>query len=465
VLFDAEQLTRGELRSYGRSRRKVVPRNDHGDWKRPDRRSHPLDILRAQDETRVPELVPIRYGRMLQSPFTLFRGSAAVMAADLASTPTSGINVQACGDAHVGNFGVYASPERRIVFDINDFDETLPGPWEWDLKRLAVSLLLDTRDAGWSDDVGLDAVRECVVRYQEVLDELAELPTITIEYEQLDEPRFLDLYGTEQTRKLLAKVLAKASRRTHEQAIRKWVRYEDGAPRFVDDPPLIEHLPAEQAEEFHSLVNQYRATLQSNRRHVLEQYRFRDVARKVVGVGSVGLRAYIVLMQGRGPDDLLVLQAKEAVSSVLSPYWGRSGFRRRPATRSSDGPRWPTATSTSASSAITRGPRNECRRPARTTSMPRWWAAPSPGPTPDRSTRPSCAATRDAASASPTPSPDSPTLTPPRSKPTSNRSLGMSSGADFLSSAASDNRWRKPVEAGQSPSSDRSSRAAPNEVR
>ena len=328
MLFDAEQLTRGELRSYGRSRRKVVPRNDHGDWKRPDRRSHPLDILRAQDETRVPELVPIRYGRMLQSPFTLFRGSAAVMAADLASTPTSGINVQACGDAHVGNFGVYASPERRIVFDINDFDETLPGPWEWDLKRLAVSLLLDTRDAGWSDDVGLDAVRECVVRYQEVLDELAELPTITIEYEQLDEPRFLDLYGTEQTRKLLAKVLAKASRRTHEQAIRKWVRYEDGAPRFVDDPPLIEHLPAEQTEEFHSLVNQYRATLQSNRRHVLEQYRFRDVARKVVGVGSVGLRAYIVLMQGRGPDDLLVLQAKEAVSSVLSPYWGRSGFRR-----------------------------------------------------------------------------------------------------------------------------------------
>jgi uncharacterized protein (DUF2252 family) len=265
---------------------------------------------------------------MLQSPFTLFRGSAAVMAADLATTPTSGISVQACGDAHVGNFGVYASPERRIMFDINDFDETLPGPWEWDLKRLAVSLLLDTRDAGWSDGVGLDAVRQCVMRYQAVLDELAELPTITIGYEQLDGPRFLDLYGNKQTRKTLAKVLAKATRRTNEQAVRKWVRYEDGTPRFVDDPPLIEHLPAEQTEEFHQLINRYRTTLQSNRRHVLEQYRFRDVARKVVGVGSVGLRAYIVLMQGRGADDLLVLQAKEAVASVLSPYWGRSGFRR-----------------------------------------------------------------------------------------------------------------------------------------
>jgi uncharacterized protein (DUF2252 family) len=321
-------MTRSELRGLGRSRRKVAPRNDHGHWRPPDGRADPLDTLTAQDATRVPELVPIRYGRMLQSPFTLFRGSAAVMAADLASTPTSGINVQACGDAHVGNFGVYASPERRIVFDINDFDETLPGPWEWDLKRLAVSLLLDTRDAGWHDDVGLDAVRRCVMRYQRVLDDLAELPTIAIEYEQLDEARFLDMYGEKQTRKTLAKVLAKATQRTNEQAVRKWVRCEDGLARFVDDPPLIEHLSAERTEQFHELVNHYRTTLQNNRRHVLEQYRFRDVARKVVGVGSVGLRAYIVLMQGRGPDDLLVLQAKEAVSSVLSPYWGRSGFRR-----------------------------------------------------------------------------------------------------------------------------------------
>jgi uncharacterized protein (DUF2252 family) len=265
---------------------------------------------------------------MLQSPFTLFRGSSAVMAADLDMTPTSGINVQACGDAHIGNFGVYASPERRIVFDINDFDETLPGPWEWDLKRLAVSLVLDCRDAGWSDDIGLDAVRHCVMRYQAVLDELAGLPTITIGYEQMDQPRYLDLYGTKKTRKVLSKVVAKATRRTQEQAVRKWVRYENGNPRFVDDPPLIEHLSAEQTEEFHKLVNLYRTTLQSNRRHVLEQYQFCDVARKVVGVGSVGLRAYIVLMQGRDPDDILVLQAKEAVSSVLAPYWGRSGLNR-----------------------------------------------------------------------------------------------------------------------------------------
>jgi uncharacterized protein (DUF2252 family) len=177
-----------------------VPRNDHARRIAPDLRANALDILRSQDTARVPELVPIRFGRMLQSPFAYFRGSAAVMAADLATTSVLGINVQACGDAHVDNFGVYASPERRIVFDINDFDETLPGPWEWDLKRLAVSLVLDVRDAGWGDEIGVDAVRRCVMRYQTVLDELAVQPTIAIEYEQMDRSRFLDLYGDKSTR-------------------------------------------------------------------------------------------------------------------------------------------------------------------------------------------------------------------------------------------------------------------------
>jgi uncharacterized protein (DUF2252 family) len=328
MLFDPERMTRSELRTFGKSRRKSVPRNDHAPWVSPHRRQDPLDILTSQDVGRVPDLVPIRYGRMLQSPFTFFRGSAAVMAADLASTPSSGINVQACGDAHVANFGVYASPERHLVFDLNDFDETLPGPWEWDLKRLAVSLLLDTRDASWSNDVGFRAVRDCVMRYQTVLDELSEIPTIAIGYEQLDEQRFLELYGSKQTRKVLSKTLAKARRRTQDQAVGKWVRRDDGSARFVDDPPVIEHLSAERTERFRDLMEHYRTTLQSNRRHLLEQYRFCDVARKVVGVGSVGLRAYVVLMQGRSQDDLIVLQAKEAVSSVLSPYWGRSGFRR-----------------------------------------------------------------------------------------------------------------------------------------
>jgi uncharacterized protein (DUF2252 family) len=328
TLFDAGSMTRSELRAFGRACRKVVPRNDHARWIAPDQRADPLDILRSQDTARVTELVPIRYGRMLQSPFTFFRGSAAVMAADLTTTPVSGINVQACGDAHVDNFGVYASPERRIVFDINDFDETLPGPWEWDLKRLAVSLVLDARDAGWGDEVGVDAARRCVMRYQTVLGELAVQPTIAIEYEQMDTSRFLDLYGDRSTRKVLKQVLAKATKRTHDQAIRKWVRVVDGSPRFVDDPPLIEHLSAEETDSFQQLVNRYRVTLQSNRRHVLEQYRFRDAARKVVGVGSVGMRSYLLLMQGRGPDDLLVLQAKEAVSSVLTPYWGQSGYER-----------------------------------------------------------------------------------------------------------------------------------------
>jgi uncharacterized protein (DUF2252 family) len=288
-----------------------------------------LRTLRAQDVGRVQELVPIRYGRMLRSPFTFFRGSAAVMAGDLATTPNSGINVQACGDAHLENFGVYATPERRIVFDVNDFDETLPGPWEWDLKRLATSIVLDAGEAGYGEAAGVDAAEVAVRRYQGVLRQLGGEGTLSISREQMDPARFLELYGDKESRKVLRRLLKKASKRTNAQAVRKWVRWVDGSPRFVDDPPLIEHLEPELEDRFHELINRYRETLQSNRRHVLEQYRFRDVARKVVGVGSVGTRAYIVLMEGRGgADDLLVLQAKEAVSSVLTPYCGPSGFAR-----------------------------------------------------------------------------------------------------------------------------------------
>ena len=327
-LFDAKRFTRKELREFGRSRRKVVRRSDLGRWQPPDDRPDPLTTLRAQDAMRVQELVPIRYGRMFESPFTFYRGSAAVMAADLSTTPVTGINVQSCGDAHLDNFGVYASPERRIVFDINDFDETLPGPWEWDLKRLTTSLVLEARDAGLGDGVGSDAVAAAAARYVAVIGELANATTLAIGYEQMNTDRYLDLFGDKQTRPNLRRLLKKAKKRTNEQAVRKWVRHIDGQPRFVDDPPVIEHLSAQLTEKFHLLINQYRDTLQDNRRQLLHQYRFRDAARKVVGVGSVGMRSYMLLMEGRGPDDLLVLQAKEATSSVLSPYWGASGYPR-----------------------------------------------------------------------------------------------------------------------------------------
>ncbi|MDX2380403.1 MAG: DUF2252 domain-containing protein [Acidimicrobiia bacterium] len=329
ALFDAERLTRSDLVAFGQSRRRRTARGEHGRWRPPASRRDPLEILRAQDASRVQELVPIRYGRMLRSPFTFFRGSAAVMAADLAGTPTSGINVQACGDAHAENFGVYASPERQIVFDVNDFDETLPGPWEWDLKRLATSMVLAAEADGLGKRAGRDAAETIVHQYQAVLRRLARDHTVSISYEQMNSERFLRVHDDNRSRKILKRILHQSSKRTNEQAVRKWVRWSDGLPRFIDEPPLLEHLAPEVEDQFHTLVNRYRATLQDNRRHVLEQYRFRDVARKVVGVGSVGMRAYIFLMQGRGgDDDLLVLQAKEAVSSVLTPYCGPSGFAR-----------------------------------------------------------------------------------------------------------------------------------------
>jgi uncharacterized protein (DUF2252 family) len=328
-LFRAERLTRGELGVLGRSRRKRTPRRQQADWIAATDRRDPIEILRGQDTKRIQELVPIRYGRMLRSPFTFFRGSAAVMAADLSTTPTSGINVQACGDAHADNFGVYASPERHLVFDVNDFDETLPAPWEWDLKRLATSMVLAAESDGHGKRAGLEAAESVVRQYQTVLRQLAHEGTVSISYEQMNPKRFLQLYDDDKSRKILERLLRKAAKRTNEQAVRKWVRRVDGLPRFVDEPPLLQHLPPEMEEQFHRLVNRYRTTLQDNRRHVLDQYRFRDVARKVVGVGSVGMRAYIFLMQGRGgDDDLLVLQAKEAVSSVLTPYCGPSGFER-----------------------------------------------------------------------------------------------------------------------------------------
>ena len=324
--FRAGTLSRRELRALGKSLRKTVRRSSHATWVAPSDRPDPVAVLRSQDVVRVPELVPIRYGRMLASPFAFYRGSAAVMAGDLAGTPDIGVNVQACGDAHIANFGIYASPERRLVFDVNDFDETTAAPWEYDLKRLVASLVLDAREAGWSDEVGCEAVITAVSRYRDVLERLAQSTTLEIQYALMDEERFFrekpDRKVAEQARRLLAR----AHRRTNRQAMRKLVKKVDSVPRFRRDPPLLTRLSPATEERFYDVMESYRKTLRDDRRHVLDQFHFRDVARKVVGVGSVGLRAYVVLLEGRGHPDPLVLQVKEATSSVLSPYVGPSGF-------------------------------------------------------------------------------------------------------------------------------------------
>jgi len=326
-LFDEGEQTRSELRSSGRSLRERASRQAHAVWVPDPKRPDPVDILRGQEGDRVDELVPIRYGRMAASPFAFFRGAAAVMAWDLARTPASGVHVQTCGDAHVDNFGAYASPERQLVFDVNDFDETLPAPWEYDVKRMAVSVMLAARNQGWGDEVGLDSVRLAVRRYATTLYRLSQMTTLDIHYahtessqliEETEDPGFADA---------LRGIAEKARKRTHLQIFQKEVTTQDGTPRFAENPPLVARLPDEELERMHALYKSYRATLQDNRRHVLEKYRFQDAARRVVGVGSVGLRAYMILLQGRGDPDPLLIQVKQAVSSVLTPHVGRSGHQ------------------------------------------------------------------------------------------------------------------------------------------
>jgi uncharacterized protein (DUF2252 family) len=265
---------------------------------------------------------------MAESPFRFYRGAAAVMAWDLARTPTMGVNIQACGDAHVLSFGGYASPERRLVFDVNDFDETLPAPWEYDLKRLVASVILDGRAHGFNEDQAADAVRASVDRYRRVTQALAEMTSLDIHFAHIESRRFLAEVDDPAMAKATRKYVRKARHRTNAQAFRKWVTRVDGRSRFVDDPPLLVRLPDEQVAGFHVLYNAYRSALRGDRRRLLEQYRFRDAARKVVGVGSVGLRAYVLLLEGRADPDPLLLQVKEAVSSVLAPYVGRSGYPR-----------------------------------------------------------------------------------------------------------------------------------------
>ena len=314
-----------ELCAQGRSLRGTTPRTSLGVWEAAPDRQDPVAILEESNRTRVQELVPVRYGRMLVSPFTYLRGSPAVMAADLATTPSTGIHVQACGDAHLLNFGLFGTPERHLVFDLNDFDETLPGPWEWDVKRLLTSVVVAARTMGLSEVDAERAASAGAKAYRESINRFALMNQLDIWYARVDVDDVINMLQGRR-RKLVERTAERSRLHTSEQAFAKLTAVVDGKRRITDDPPVIEHLVGEglervAADAFHG----YEASMPEDRRVLLSQYEMVDVARKVVGVGSVGTRCHIVLLCGRVHGDPLFLQVKQAEASVLEPYVGASG--------------------------------------------------------------------------------------------------------------------------------------------
>ena len=332
-----EHLSVAERVARGKAARAEVPRSSHATFEPPSARPDPIDLLERQAQTRVPELVPIRYGRMLVSPFTFYRGAALIMASDLAGTPRSGLTVQCCGDAHLSNFGVFASPERRLVFDINDFDETLPGPWEWDVKRLAVSMLIAARNNGYAAKDQERIVLDTVGQYRTAMAGFAAMKNLDVWYAHLEIDKVLEEYGPQFKPKMVKrteKAMTKARTKDSMAAFSKLCHVVDGQSRIVDQSPLIvpiEQLaPGDERDEMfdalRELLRGYRETLEFDRRVLLEQFELTDFARKVVGVGSVGTRAWIALLLGRDDGDPLFLQIKEAEASVLEEFVGASEF-------------------------------------------------------------------------------------------------------------------------------------------
>jgi len=330
-------LSTTERVARGKAARAEVPRSSHAVFEPHASRPDPVALLQRQAETRVPELVPIRYGRMLVSPFTFYRGGALIMANDLAPTPRSGLNVQCCGDAHLSNFGVFASPERLLVFDINDFDETLPGPWEWDVKRLAASMLIAAQDNGFpvkdQDQIVLDTVEQ----YRTSMAAFAAMKNLEVWYAHLEIDQTLKQFASQfepRQVKRTEKALAKARTRDSMSAFSKLTRVVDGQARIIAEPPLIVPIDDlvqgrerdEMWEALHEQLRSFRATLQYDRRVLLEEFELSDFARKVVGVGSVGTRAWIALLFGQDGKDPLFLQMKEAQASVLEDFLAPSEF-------------------------------------------------------------------------------------------------------------------------------------------
>ncbi|MGC1380655.1 MAG: DUF2252 domain-containing protein [Candidatus Baltobacteraceae bacterium] len=305
-----------------------APRDAHGSWRPSPSRPDPIAVVTAGDADRLPELLPVRYGRMLASPFTFYRGSASLMAADLADTPQSGIRVQACGDAHLVNFRGLASPERNIVFDINDFDETLPAPWEWDLKRLVASFVLAMRNNGLSDGDARDAAVRCARSYRKSMREFSKMHVLDLWYLSLDVGQFIDRLRNPKTREMIRQRVEKiASQRGSDMVFPKVASVAHGEVRIRDVPPLIYHPEGSRAPEFEKLaldvLEHYRETLPHERRVLLDRFKYIDAALNVVGVGSVGTRCWIALLMSEANEPLF-LQLKQAGDSVLEAYAGKS---------------------------------------------------------------------------------------------------------------------------------------------
>ncbi len=332
------RVTPAERAARGKEARAAVPRDSHAVFDPGPGRPDPVGLLEEQAKARVPELVPVRWGRMMVSPFTFYRGAALPMASDLSHTPVSGLAVQACGDAHLSNFGIFGSAERRLVFDVNDFDETTPGPWEWDVKRLAASLEVAGRGNGFGGKDRREIVTAAVASYRQAMRTFAGMTNLDIWYAHadLDELRAqFDSQMQARQRKMVDKGMAKARTRDSMQEVAKLTHLVDGRPKIIADPPLLvpitDLLPRQMDQaafeaQIQDLLASYRRTLETDRRFLLETFEYADMARKVVGVGSVGTRCWIILMLGRDESDPLFLQVKEAETSVLSRFVGASKY-------------------------------------------------------------------------------------------------------------------------------------------
>ena len=332
--WDRHLTSRAERTAYGKALRRKAPRSSHAAWEPHSERPDPINLLEAANQTRLEHLVPIRYGRMATSPFAFYRGSADIMAHDLSKTPVSGISAQICGDAHLSNFGVYASPERRQVFDINDFDETLSGPWEWDVKRLAASVVLAGRQNGYNAQDSKQAVLRCIRRYREQMQQFSEMNHLDVWYFHIDVETLIEMARLKKEKQGLERASEQASRRTRMQIFPKLAEAVEAEYRIKDEPPLIFHYDQQDIEEENLDTDQgrgfildYLASLPLERRILISRYRPLDLAHKVVGVGSVGTVCAIVLaLGGAEGDDPLFMQVKEASASVLEPYLGTSLF-------------------------------------------------------------------------------------------------------------------------------------------
>lgn len=317
-----------EQMSAGKVLREKVPRRSHAKWQPASNRPDPIEVLKRSDPRRLPDLLPIRYGRMRQSPFAFYRGAAALMAADLSSTPVTGLRVQACGDCHVSNFGGFGSPERRLVFDINDFDETLPAPWEWDVKRLAASIVLAARQRGARERHCADAARVGVGSYRKHMREYARMRALDAWYSHLSAEIFIDQARGVAARRRWQQIEDKAKLETAEHVFPRLTDDDGGRPRIKDHRPLVYHPRdySKRAKKVKEIFHRYRHTLSEDRRVILDRYEILDIARKAVGVGSVGTRCAVILLMA-GEHDPLFLQFKEALPSVLEPYAGKSRYR------------------------------------------------------------------------------------------------------------------------------------------